>query len=77
MSPRSRRISATPIFAALVIFVFAVNPAWAAMPSDQLPTLAPLVKEVSPAVVNIATRGTVDVEPRSHEFCDEKHNGGR
>ncbi|MEE8173588.1 MAG: trypsin-like peptidase domain-containing protein, partial [Alphaproteobacteria bacterium] len=39
------------------------------MPSDQLPTLAPLVKEVSPAVVNIATRGTVDVE-RSPFFDD-------
>ena len=32
------------------------------IPTDELPTLAPLVEQVSPAVVNIATRGLVTVE---------------
>ena len=74
MSPRSGRIFTaagsaamviSAVFAAIVITAFAaagLNPARAVMPSDQIPTLAPLIKEVSPAVVNIATSGTVEVE---------------
>jgi serine protease Do/serine protease DegQ len=68
MSPRSGRIFTAAIFAVMLIsafaFTFAVtgNPARATMPSDELPTLAPLIKEVSPAVVNISTSGTVEVE---------------
>ena len=69
MSPRSKRISVAALFAAAAILVFAVQPARAAMPSDQVPTLAPLIKEVSPAVVNISTSGTVEVE-RSPFFDD-------
>jgi Do/DeqQ family serine protease len=35
----------------------------------ELPSLAPLIEEVSPAVVNIATRGTVEVQ--RHPFADD------
>ncbi|MEO0575734.1 MAG: Do family serine endopeptidase [Pseudomonadota bacterium] len=47
---------------------FSAN-AWAALPAtlngQQLPTLAPLVKEVSPAVVNIQVRGTTTSQRRN------------
>ena len=46
----------------------APGPAYAALPSPvadaaPMPSLAPMVKRVSPAVVNIATRGTIKEEP--------------
>lgn len=48
---------------AATTLLFASSP-WAALPAklgdQELPSLAPLVKEVSPAVVNIATQGTRD-----------------
>jgi len=62
MTPRSNRITVAAMLAVAAIFVFAANPARAVIPSEAVPTLAPLVKEVSPAVVNIATSGTVEVE---------------
>ena len=44
--------------------VFFAAASWAALPAKlgdkELPSLAPLVQEVSPAVVNIATQGTRD-----------------
>jgi serine protease Do/serine protease DegQ len=50
-------------FAALVLVAVIAPPAPAAMPSavgdTPVPSLSPIVKKVSPAVVNIATRGTV------------------
>jgi Do/DeqQ family serine protease len=59
---------------ALLSAVFAIanlallQPAFAALPTtlggQELPSLAPLVTDASPAVVNIATRGTVDA-PRN------------
>jgi len=60
----SRRMTAALIFAAFAMSLYAALPttAQAVMPGDQVPTLAPLVKDTSPAVVNIATRGTVEVE---------------
>ncbi len=47
------------------------QPAHAALPSPTadaapMPSLAPMVKRVSPAVVNIATRGTIKEEPGQH-----------
>ena len=69
MSPRSNRITVAAMLAVAAIFVFAVNPARAVIPSEAVPTLAPLVKEVSPAVVNIATSGTVEID-RSPFFDD-------
>ncbi|MDN3517013.1 DegQ family serine endoprotease [Aquisalimonas lutea] len=66
-----------------LIAALAASPVHAALPSagssgNGQPTLAPLVEEVSPAVVNIATRGTVEAEqhplmrhPFFREFFDE------
>ena len=52
----------------IAIAGLAVQSAMAALPlamdGKELPSLAPLVREASPAVVNIATRGTVDA-PRN------------
>jgi Do/DeqQ family serine protease len=62
MTPRSVRITIAVMLAMAAIFVFAATPARAVIPSDAVPTLAPLIKEVSPAVVNIATSGTVEVD---------------
>ena len=69
MMPQSNRITAAVMLAVAAIFVFAVTPARAVIPSDSVPTLAPLIKEVSPAVVNIATSGTVEID-RSPFFDD-------
>ena len=69
MTPRSNRITAVVMLAIAAIFVFAVTPVRAVIPSDAVPTLAPLIKEVSPAVVNIATSGTVEIG-RSPIFDD-------
>ncbi len=71
MLPYFGRLSAVTVVAALVIIAFAaaLSPARAVMPGDQVPTLAPLVKETSPAVVNIATQGTVE-EKRNPLFND-------
>jgi Do/DeqQ family serine protease len=47
--------------------VFISGPLFAAVPApadaQPMPSLAPMVKRVSPAVVNIATRGTIKEEP--------------
>src|SRR5256886_11596676 len=47
----------------LALVALAAAPLPAAMPpavgASRLPTLAPMIKKVSPAVVNIATRGTI------------------
>jgi len=52
------------VCAALVLFSTAFLPAHAALPlgtnSEGLPSLAPVIKQVNPAVVNIATRGHVE-----------------
>ena len=61
------RIALLPaIFA--IVGVAALQPAVAAIPAviggQEMPSLAPLVNDASPAVVNIATRGTVDA-PRN------------
>ena len=53
--------------------LFLAQASLAALPTkigDQdVPSLAPLVEEVSPAVVNIATRGTVEAQP--NPFMDD------
>ena len=69
MIPQSNRMAAAALLAVVAIFVFAVTPVRAAIPSDSVPTLAPLIKKVSPAVVNIATSGTVEID-RSPFFDD-------
>ncbi len=71
MLPYIGRISAVVALAALVtiLFVATLSPARAVMPGDQSATLAPLVKETSPAVVNIAPSGTV--EEKRNPFFDD------
>ena len=53
---------------ALLALLFALHPASGALPAKlgdtPVPSLAPLVREVSPAVVNIATQGTMEA-PRN------------
>jgi len=51
------------ILRALFLIVFLCPPGWAALPvavdGQQLPSLAPMLEKVTPAVVNIATRGHI------------------
>ena len=53
----------------------AVTPLHAAMPpavgDTPLPTLAPMIKKVSPAVVNIATRGTIHERGAQNPLLDD------
>ncbi|MCY4245449.1 MAG: DegQ family serine endoprotease [Gammaproteobacteria bacterium] len=58
-------------FAALTFtaLIFAAAPAHAVAPLAEVPTLAPMIAEVSPAVVNIATSGTENV--RSNPLFDD------
>ena len=56
----------TPILLAAALGVAA--PAHAHQPAGEVPSLAPLVKEIAPAVVNIATRGEAEAVP--HPFFD-------
>lgn len=52
--------------AMIVVASFAVNSAHAAIPvsvdGEALPSLAPMIEKTRPAVVNIATRGSVDMQ---------------
>jgi Do/DeqQ family serine protease len=52
---------------------FAAPPAAPSATADAapMPTLAPMVKRVSPAVVNIATRGTVKEQPGRNPLMDD------
>jgi len=69
MPSRFSRLIAATIFAVAVNAVIAANPARTALPEDQVPTLAPLIKKISPAVVNISTSGKEDVQ--RHPFFDD------
>ena len=53
----------------LVLFAIIAMPEKTATASNHVFSLAPIVKEVSPAVVNIATRGMVEVE--QHPFFND------
>ena len=66
MNPRLRFASAA-LAASLICSPIATPAVIAAAPADvsPLPSLAPIVKRDSPAVVNIATRGTVKAVPPS------------
>jgi len=66
-----------PLLGALLIgLVAASSPALSHLPAGQLPTLAPLVREVTPCVVNISVHGRVKEEnplyrdPLFREFLD-------
>jgi Do/DeqQ family serine protease len=58
-----------------VWIALAATPAAAAMPpalsESGLPTLAPMIKKVSPAVVNIATRGTIRERGAQNPLLDD------
>jgi serine protease Do/serine protease DegQ len=67
---------ARPIAAlAAVITLAAASPLHAQLPAvvdgTPLPTLAPMVKRTAPAVVNIATRGSVEVGGGTNPFMDD------
>ena len=62
-------LAATAIGATAITWqAFAAVPAADAAP---MPTLAPMVKRVSPAVVNIATRGTIKEQPGRNPLLDD------
>jgi Do/DeqQ family serine protease len=50
---------------------FAAPPAAAAVEALPMPTLAPMVKRISPSVVNIATRGTIKEQPGRNPLMDD------
>lgn len=62
-------------FAAAVLAASAISAhAFAAVPAADaapMPTLAPMVKRVSPSVVNIATRGTIKEQPGRNPLLDD------
>ena len=61
--------------AALVLLPAAAAPALAALPAVvgemQVPSLSPMIKKVSPAVVNIATRGTIHEKGPQNPLLDD------
>src|SRR5215831_7122073 len=61
--------------ASWLMVVLAATPLHAAMPpavgDTPLPTLAPMIKRVSPAVVNIATRGTIHERGAQNPLLDD------
>ena len=67
----SARALAFPLLLAMIFCLAPAQPALTQMPEltgGKLPTLAPLVREVTPSVVNIAVRGRVkENNPRYHD----------
>uniref|UniRef100_UPI0035B56D45 DegQ family serine endoprotease n=1 Tax=Natronospira proteinivora TaxID=1807133 RepID=UPI0035B56D45 len=66
------RLAATVLFVASCGLI--AQPAAASLPQSdgegrELPSLAPMIEEVGPAVVNISTRGTAEV--RQHPFAND------
>jgi serine protease Do/serine protease DegQ len=59
----------------MIVALAPAAPAWSAMPpavgDTPLPTLAPMIKRVSPAVVNIATRGTIHERGGQNPLLDD------
>ena len=63
MSPQLNAVARQLVATCLLVLALGAPAAFAALPQavgeTPVPTLAPMIKRVSPAVVNIATRGTV------------------
>jgi Do/DeqQ family serine protease len=61
--------------ACLLTSMLATAPTRAAMPSqvdgEDMPTLAPMIERIAPAVVNIATSGSVEVQSYRNPFLDD------
>jgi len=55
--------------------LLAAGPLHAALPSqvgdEEMPTLAPMIERIAPAVVNIATSGSVEVQSYRNPFLDD------
>jgi Do/DeqQ family serine protease len=68
MNPRLKFAAAALAAVAISGQAFAAVPAADAAP---MPTLAPMVKRVSPSVVNIATRGTIKEQPGRNPLLDD------
>jgi serine protease Do/serine protease DegQ len=62
-------------FAALLVLAAPAAPVTAAMPSavgeTPVPSLSPMIKKVSPAIVNIATRGTIRERGAQNPLLDD------
>ncbi len=70
---RIRHAFSARVFAMVLLgYLAGASLSWGALPvkvgDEPMPTLAPMIKRVSPAVVNISTRGTVQ---RSNPFDEE------
>jgi S1-C subfamily serine protease len=68
MNLRSKFAAAALTAALAAPAAMTFQPAYAALPGPlndaaPMPSLAPMVKRVSPSVVNIATRGTIKEQP--------------
>ncbi len=63
----------TLFFSAIFVFTVFTSNAYAVLPvsaeGQAIPSLAPMIEKIRPAVVNIATRGSVDVE--NHPFLND------
>jgi len=77
MNPRLK-LAAAALAAAVIAGPLAniAGPAYAAPPAPvadagPIPSLAPMVKRISPAVVNIATRGTIKEQPGRNPLLDD------
>jgi len=61
--------------ACLLVAALGAAPAYAAMPAqvegENMPTLAPMIQRIAPAVVNIATSGSVEVQQYRNPFMDD------
>jgi Do/DeqQ family serine protease len=69
------RMSLRLNFAAAALTAAIATPGYCAVPAGldaaPMPSLAPMVKRVSPAVVNIATRGTIKEQPGRNPLLDD------
>src|ERR1700688_2958412 len=82
MSPSCRRTQfvksyplARALFIAFALFVVRLYPGAATAAGVVLPSLAPVIKAVSPAVVNIATRGTLTERVAGNPLRDDPYFG--
>jgi len=70
-----KNYSLKPVAGAALALLLAANVAQAAMPAtvggQDMPTLAPMIEKAAPAVVNIATSGSVEVQSFRNPFMDD------
>ncbi len=70
-----KNYSLKPVVGAALALLLMANVAQAAMPAtvggQDMPTLAPMIEQAAPAVVNIATSGSVEVQSFRNPFMDD------